>query len=217
MQKGMKGMDELRKEYSKASLDISDVNKDPIGQFDKWFKEALAAGIPEPNAFTLSTISEGGRPSARIVLLKGLDQRQFVFYTNYQSQKGKELDSNPACALTFFWPELERQVRIEGIATRVQESTSEQYFQSRPRGSQIGAWASPQSSVIANREILEAREREMEKKYEGMSLLPKPKQWGGFSITPVEIEFWQGRASRLHDRVVYYLADEKWTIHRLAP
>jgi len=213
----MKGMDELRKEYSKASLDISDVNKDPIGQFDKWFKEALAAGIPEPNAFTLSTISEGGRPSARIVLLKGLDQRQFVFYTNYQSQKGKELDSNPACALTFFWPELERQVRIEGIATRVQESTSEQYFQSRPRGSQIGAWASPQSSVIANREILEAREREMEKKYDGMSLLPKPKQWGGFSITPVEIEFWQGRASRLHDRVVYYLADEQWTIHRLAP
>jgi pyridoxamine 5'-phosphate oxidase len=217
MQKGMKGMDELRKEYSKASLDISDVNKDPIGQFDKWFKEALAAGIPEPNAFTLSTISEGGRPSARIVLLKGLDQRQFVFYTNYQSQKGKELDNNPACALTFFWPELERQVRIEGIATRVQESTSEQYFQSRPRGSQIGAWASPQSSVIANREILEAREREMEKKYDGMSLLPKPKQWGGFSITPVEIEFWQGRASRLHDRVVYYLADEQWTIHRLAP
>jgi pyridoxamine 5'-phosphate oxidase len=217
MEKGMKGMDELRKEYSKASLDISDVNKDPIGQFDKWFKEALAAGIPEPNAFTLSTISEGGRPSARIVLLKGLDQRQFVFYTNYQSQKGKELDSNPACALTFFWPELERQVRIEGIATRVQESTSEQYFQSRPRGSQIGAWASPQSSVIANREILEAREREMEKKYDGMSLLPKPKQWGGFSITPVEIEFWQGRASRLHDRVVYYLADEQWTIHRLAP
>jgi pyridoxamine 5'-phosphate oxidase len=217
MEKGMKGMDELRKEYSKASLDISDVNKDPIGQFDKWFKEALAAGIPEPNAFTLSTISEGGRPSARIVLLKGLDQRQFVFYTNYQSQKGKELDSNPACALTFFWPELERQVRIEGIATRVQESTSEQYFQSRPRGSQIGAWASPQSSVIANREILEAREREMEKKYEGMSLLPKPKQWGGFSITPVEIEFWQGRASRLHDRVVYYLTDEKWIIHRLAP
>ncbi len=213
----MKGMDELRKEYSKASLDISDVNKDPIGQFDKWFKEALAAGIPEPNAFTLSTISEGGRPSARIVLLKGLDQRQFVFYTNYQSQKGKELDSNPACALTFFWPELERQVRIEGIATRVQESTSEQYFQSRPRGSQIGAWASPQSSVIANREILEAREREIEKKFEGLNLLPKPKQWGGFAITPIEIEFWQGRASRLHDRVVYYLTDEKWIIHRLAP
>jgi pyridoxamine 5'-phosphate oxidase len=217
MQKGMKGMDELRKEYSKASLDISDVDKDPIGQFDKWFKEALAAGVPEPNAFTLSTISEGGRPSARIVLLKGLEQRQFVFYTNYQSQKGKELDSNPACALTFFWPELERQVRIEGIATRVQESTSEQYFQSRPRASQVGAWASPQSSIIASRDILEAREREIEKKFEGLNLLPKPKQWGGFAITPIEIEFWQGRASRLHDRVVYYLTDEKWIIHRLAP
>jgi pyridoxamine 5'-phosphate oxidase len=217
MQKGMKGMDELRKDYSKASLDISDVDKDPIGQFDKWFKEALAAGVPEPNAFTLSTISEGGRPSARIVLLKGLEQRQFVFYTNYQSQKGKELESNPACALTFFWPELERQVRIEGIATRVQESTSEQYFQSRPRASQVGAWASPQSSIIASRDILEAREREIEKKFEGLNLLPKPKQWGGFAITPIEIEFWQGRASRLHDRVVYYLTDEKWIIHRLAP
>lgn len=213
----MKGMDELRKDYSKASLDISDVDKDPIGQFDKWFKEALAAGVPEPNAFTLSTISEGGRPSARIVLLKGLEQRQFVFYTNYQSQKGKELESNPACALTFFWPELERQVRIEGIATRVQESTSEQYFQSRPRASQVGAWASPQSSIIASRDILEAREREIEKKFEGLNLLPKPKQWGGFAITPIEIEFWQGRASRLHDRVVYYLTDEKWIIHRLAP
>ena len=213
----MKGMDELRKEYSKASLDISDVDKDPIGQFDKWFKEALAAGVPEPNAFTLSTISEGGRPSARIVLLKGLEQRQFVFYTNYQSQKGQELESNPACALTFFWPELERQVRIEGIATRVQESTSEQYFQSRPRASQVGAWASPQSSIIASRSILEAREREIEKKFEGLNLLPKPKQWGGFAITPIEIEFWQGRASRLHDRVVYYLTDEKWIIHRLAP
>jgi pyridoxamine 5'-phosphate oxidase len=217
MEKGMKGMDELRKEYSKASLDISDVDKDPIGQFDKWFKEALAAGVPEPNAFTLSTISEGGRPSARIVLLKGLEQRQFVFYTNYQSQKGQELDGNPACALTFFWPELERQVRIEGIATRVQESTSEQYFQSRPRASQVGAWASPQSSIIASRDILEAREREIEKKFEGLNLLPKPKQWGGFAITPIEIEFWQGRASRLHDRVVYYLTDEKWIIHRLAP
>jgi pyridoxamine 5'-phosphate oxidase len=217
MEKAIKGMDELRKDYSKASLDISDVDKDPIGQFDKWFKEALAAGVPEPNAFTLSTISEGGRPSARIVLLKGLEQRQFVFYTNYQSQKGQELDGNPACALTFFWPELERQVRIEGIATRVQESTSEQYFQSRPRASQVGAWASPQSSIIASRDILEAREREIEKKFEGLNLLPKPKQWGGFAITPIEIEFWQGRASRLHDRVVYYLTDEKWIIHRLAP
>lgn len=213
----MKGMEELRKEYTRASLDVIDVNKDPLLQFDKWFKEALSAGVPEPNAFTLSTISEGGRPSARIVLLKGLVQRQFVFYTNYQSQKGQELDRNPACALTFFWPELERQVRIEGIATRVQESTSEQYFQSRPRASQVGAWASPQSSIIASRDILEEREREIEKKFEGLNLLPKPKQWGGFAITPIEIEFWQGRASRLHDRVVYYLTDEKWIIHRLAP
>lgn len=213
----MKGMEELRKEYSKAALDVAEVDQDPIAQFDKWFKEALAAGVPEPNAFTLSTIAEGGGPSGRVVLLKGLDQRQFVFYTNYQSQKGKELDNNPACALTFFWPELERQVRVEGIASRVAESTSENYFQSRPRGSQIGAWSSPQSAVIASRDILQARERDMEKKFEGLTVLPKPKQWGGYAITPVEIEFWQGRASRLHDRIVYYLVEGKWTIHRLAP
>jgi pyridoxamine 5'-phosphate oxidase len=207
----------LRKEYSKAALDSTDVDRNPLAQFDRWFKEALAAGVPEPNAFTLSTISTTGRPSARIVLLKGLDQDQFTFFTNYQSQKGQELENNPACSLTFFWPELERQIRIEGVATRVQESASEQYFQSRPRASQVGAWASPQSLVIANREILEARQVAMEKKFEGMEKLPKPKQWGGYAIAPLEIEFWQGRPSRLHDRIVYYLADEKWTIHRLAP
>ena len=213
----MKELQDLRNEYSKASLDVNEVHKNPLVQFEKWFSEAVDANVPEPNAFTLSTISEAGKPSARIVLLKGIDQNKFVFYTNYQSQKGQELERNPACALTFFWPDLERQVRIEGKAERVSESDSEKYFHSRPRGSQIGAWASPQSSIISNREILEVRATEMEKKFQGLDQLPKPKQWGGFSITPVEFEFWQGRASRLHDRIVYYLRDGNWIIHRLAP
>jgi pyridoxamine 5'-phosphate oxidase len=213
----MKGLDQLRQEYSKASLDVATVAKNPILQFENWFKEAVDASIPEPNAMTLSTISEGGRPSARIVLLKGIEQNQFLFYTNYQSQKGKELDQNPACALTFFWPQLERQVRIEGIATRVQESVSENYFKSRPRGSQIGAWASPQSSIIKDRTILEERVAELEKRFEDVDPLPKPKQWGGFAVDPFEIEFWQGRASRLHDRIVYYNQEGKWNVQRLAP
>jgi pyridoxamine 5'-phosphate oxidase len=213
----MKGLDQLRQEYSKASLDVSTIDKNPIIQFEKWFKEATDAAVPETNAMTLSTISEDGRPSARIVLLKGIEKDQFIFYTNYQSQKGKELDKNPACALTFFWPELERQVRIEGIATRVDESTSENYFRSRPRGSQIGAWASPQSSIIKDRSILESRATELEKRFEGIDLLPKPKQWGGFAVEPFEIEFWQGRSSRLHDRIVFYRKDNEWVNHRLAP
>jgi pyridoxamine 5'-phosphate oxidase len=213
----MKGLEGIRKEYAKTTLDVGDVDLNPIAQFEKWFKEAVEAKVPEPNAMTLSTISDGGRPSARIVLLKGVEQSQFLFYTNYQSQKGKELDKNPACALTFFWPELERQVRIEGMAQRVEESVSEKYFQSRPRDSQVGAWASPQSSMVNNREILEARVKEIEKRFEGVALLPKPKQWGGFAIDPFEMEFWQGRPSRLHDRIVYYKNEGSWAIHRLAP
>ena len=213
----MNGLDEIRKEYLKTTLNASDVDKNPITQFEKWFAEALESKIPEPNAMTLSTICEGNRPSARIVLLKGIEHQNFLFYTNYQSKKGEELAKNPACALTFFWPELERQIRIEGVATRVAESVSEKYFQSRPRASQIGAWASPQSSIVTNREILEERVQQMEKKYEGFTLLPKPKQWGGYAIDPIEIEFWQGRPSRLHDRIVYYKKDMDWVIHRLAP
>lgn len=213
----MKSIDKIRTEYAKASLDAGDVDKSPILQFEKWFKHTIEAKVPEPNAMTLSTISDGGRPSARIVLLKGVEQNQFLFYTNYQSQKGKELEKNPACALTFFWPELERQVRIEGMAQRVDESVSEKYFQSRPRGSQVGAWASPQSSIIDNREILEVRAKEIEKRYDGLTLLPKPKQWGGFAIDPFEMEFWQGRPSRMHDRIVYYKNEGGWAVHRLAP
>lgn len=213
----MKPISELRTEYSKATLDQATVDKNPIAQFEKWFHEALEAEVLEANAMTLSTVTESGRPTARIVLLKGIEQNKFLFYTNYQSQKGKELDNNPACALTFFWPELERQVRIEGISERLESTVSEAYFQSRPRSSQIGAWASPQSTIIKDRSLLEVRAKEIEKRFAGKELLPKPNQWGGYAIEPFEIEFWQGRPSRLHDRIVYYKSENQWVIHRLAP
>lgn len=213
----MKPISEIRTEYTKASLDQSTIEKNPIVQFEKWFHEALEAEVMEANAMTLSTVTESGRPTARIVLLKGIEQNKFLFYTNYQSQKGKELDNNPACALTFFWPELERQVRIEGISERLESSVSEVYFQSRPRSSQVGAWASPQSTIIKDRSLLEERAREIEKRFAGKETLPKPKQWGGYAIEPHEIEFWQGRPSRLHDRIVYYRSENEWVVHRLAP
>ena len=213
----MQNIADLRKEYSKASLDSSNVLPDPIKQFEKWFQEAVESEAKEANAMTLSTVNEAGRPSGRIVLLKGIERNQFVFYTNYQSSKGHDLDKNPACALTFFWPELERQVRIEGVADRVDEKRSTEYFQSRPRGSQVGAWSSPQSSILASRGILEERVKEIEKKFEGSQVLPKPQQWGGFQVEPLMIEFWQGRQSRLHDRIKYTKVDGTWQIHRLAP
>ncbi len=165
----------------------------------------------------LATLSESGRPSSRIVLLKGIHNNQFVFYTNYQSQKGKELDLHPECALSFFWPELERQVRIEGIAQRVDAQLSDQYFQSRPRASQVGAWASPQSTIIKDRDILEQRVKEIEKRFEGKNVLPRPNQWGGFAVDAFEIEFWQGRSNRLHDRIQFSKVDNLWKINRLAP
>ena len=208
---------DIRKEYSLKSLDSKGVSANPLVQFETWMQEAIAAQVNEPNAMTLATVTADGRPSARIVLLKGIEDGQFVFYTNLQSQKGKELDANPACALTFFWPELERQVRIEGVATRVNEANAEKYFQSRPRGSQVGAWTSPQSSIIKDRSILDQRALEIENRFKGEQILPKPKQWGGFQVNATEIEFWQGRPSRLHDRIVYYSVDGVWTIHRLAP
>jgi pyridoxamine 5'-phosphate oxidase len=207
----------LRKEYTKASLDISSVNKNPLLQFGKWFDEALASNALEPSAMTLATISGTGKPSARIVLLKGISNERFYFYTNYQSQKGQELENNPACALTFFWPELERQVRISGFATRASAQESDEYFQSRPRGSQIGAWASPQSIVIKDRSLIEQRAKDLEEKFKNEKVLPRPKQWGGYAVTPFEIEFWQGRESRLHDRILYTLIDSRWEINRLAP
>jgi len=212
----MISLSELRKEYSKETLEISSVGKDPIRQFERWFDEALRAEVLEPNAMTLSTVTESGRPSARIVLLKGIEHNKFQFYTNYQSDKGKELENNPACALTFFWPELERQVRIEGISNRVDEGTSRKYFQSRPRGSQIGAWASPQSQVIETRRILDENFSHYQRYFQEHEI-KKPPHWGGYLICPEYFEFWQGRPNRLHDRLEYILDENEWIIHRLAP
>ena len=213
----MQRLADLRREYSKFSLDTATVLADPIDQFQKWFDESLKAEIPEPNAMTLATVNDMGRPSSRIVLLKGIEAKQFIFYTNYLSKKGKELENNPACALTFFWPELERQIRIEGITDRVDAPTSDAYFRSRPRGSQIGAWASPQSSVISERKLLDERSEKMEAKFKGLEQLPRPNQWGGYKVIPFLIEFWQGRTNRLHDRIQYTLTDGVWQIQRLAP
>jgi pyridoxamine 5'-phosphate oxidase len=213
----MHNLAEIRKEYSKATLDTTNASSDPIHQFTKWFDEAIEAKVLEPNAMSLATVSSDNRPSCRIVLLKGIEENKFLFYTNYQSHKGKELENNPVCALTFFWPELERQVRIEGIAARVSENKSIEYFTSRPLGSQISAWASPQSSIIENRLILEDRARQIEKRFEGEKVLPKPQQWGGYEVDPLLVEFWQGRESRLHDRLEFVKVDGLWKVHRLAP
>ncbi len=213
----MQNLPNIRKEYTKASLDINTVNPDPLLQFQIWFNEAWASEVLEPNAMNLSTVNEDGRPTSRIVLLKGIEDGKFQFFTNYQSKKGRELENNSACALTFFWPELERQVRIEGDAIRLDNDKSEAYFKGRPRGSQIGAWASPQSSIIENRDILDERVLQIENKFQQTDVLPKPYQWGGFQIEPFLIEFWQGRANRLHDRIEYSLVDAHWKIQRLAP
>ncbi len=213
----MQNLADLRKEYTRATLDESSVNRDPVEQFRQWFREAYDSMLPEPTAMNLATVTPRGTPTSRIVLLKGVENNQFVFFTNYQSDKGRELENNPACALTFFWPELERQIRIEGIASRLDEKSSSDYFQSRPRGSQVGAWSSPQSAIIKDRNILEERLLQMEKKFEGLNVLPRPQQWGGYAVEPLLIEFWQGRASRLHDRIEYVKVDGTWKIHRLAP
>ncbi|GIV35836.1 MAG: pyridoxine/pyridoxamine 5'-phosphate oxidase [Cyclobacteriaceae bacterium] len=206
----------LRREYSSQPLDTEHLLPDPVAQFEKWLEEAVKAGITEPNAMTLATVSESGRPSQRVVLLKGIENGQFVFYTNYQSGKGKELLQNPYCALNFFWAELERQVRIEGLAKRVSDEKASEYFRIRPRGAQIGAWASPQSAVIEKRELLEQRYRELEKKFEGREI-PRPMQWGGYEVLPFLVEFWQGRPNRLHDRLLYIKDEQEWIIRRLAP
>jgi len=207
----------LRQDYRAASLSEKDVNANPIVQFENWFNEALAAHIHEPNAMTLATATPDGRPSARIVLLKGFDQNGFVFFTNYLSRKGKELQKNPLGALTFFWGPLERQIRIEGTIEKLNKEASEKYFHSRQKGSQIGALASPQSQEISSREVLEKKMAELETEYADKEI-PKPAYWGGYILKPTWIEFWQGRTSRLHDRIVYKKADKaNWKIVRLAP
>lgn len=206
----------LRQDYKTAELSEKDVVKNPIEQFEKWFSDAVNAQIYEPNVMTLATADKSGRPNARIVLLKGFDQDGFSFYTNYLSQKGKEIKKNPFACLVFFWAELERQVRVEGKIEKLDKETSEQYFHSRPTGSQIGAIASPQSQVIADRTILENKVEQLTEQYKGKTI-PKPAHWGGYIVKPTSIEFWQGRPSRLHDRIKYTFVNGSWKIERLAP
>ncbi len=206
----------LRREYTRAGLGKRDADPDPIEQFRKWFDEALSANLHEPNAMILATATPDGNPSARTVLLKGFDERGFVFYTNYEGRKGRELEANPRCALLFYWGELERQVRIEGRVKRVTEAESDVYFATRPRRSQLGAWASEQSRPVRDRGAMETRVRELEEEYEGCDI-PRPPFWGGYRVEPEVMEFWQGRESRLHDRLVYRRDVEGWTIERLQP
>ena len=209
---------DLRKTYAQRTLSEADVLPDAVAQFRQWLDEALAAQLDEPTALTLSTVGASGQPSSRVVLLKGLpDDAGFLFYTNYDSQKGRELAAQPLAAINFFWPGLERQVRVEGRVEKAPEALSTEYFQSRPRSSQVGAWASPQSQVIGSREELEAREADVATEFGGQDPLPRPPHWGGFILRPTRVEFWQGRPSRLHDRIVYEAQGPDWRRSRLAP
>jgi pyridoxamine 5'-phosphate oxidase len=213
----MKELARLRREYEGRGLDVADVDPDPIEQFDHWFAEVRAAGYFEPNAMVLSTVDERGAPSARTVLLKGVDARGFVFHTNYASAKARELDAARRAALTFAWSEVRRQVRVVGSASRIDEIESDAYFATRPRGSQIGAWASDQSEIIASRAVLDDRYAEIERRFDGREI-PRPPNWGGYRVRPDIVELWQGRENRLHDRLRYTLEDTgAWRIVRLAP
>jgi pyridoxamine 5'-phosphate oxidase len=206
---------DLRKDYKIASLAESDIAASPFVQFEKWLNEALAAELPEPNAMTLATVGSDNRPSTRIVLIKEFDQRGPVWFTNYQSRKGRELSANKFAALQFHWVELERVVRIEGTVEKISDTESDAYFNSRPLDSRIGAWASPQSEVISSRAVLVGRAAEYAAKF--MLKPPRPPHWGGYRLIPDRFEFWQGRSSRLHDRIVYRLHEDAWRIERLAP
>jgi pyridoxamine 5'-phosphate oxidase len=211
---------DLRQTYAQRTLAETDVQPDAVRQFRTWLDEALAAQIDEPTAMTLSTVAPAtGQPSSRVVLLKGLpDDAGFLFFTNYDSHKGQELAAQPLAALNFFWPALERQVRVEGRVEKASEAVSTAYFQSRPRGSQLGAWASPQSQPVPDRAELQAREQAMEQRFAGQDPLPRPPHWGGYVLRPTRVEFWQGRPSRLHDRLQFdRQADGSWQISRLAP
>ncbi len=213
----MSSIADLRMEYKQHSLSENEVDADPVRQFQNWWEEVLRTVITEPNAMTLATASADGVPSARIVLLKAFSSKGFVFFTNYDSFKGKQLSENPRAALVFFWKELERQVRITGLVEKLSDEENDAYFDSRPLLSRIGAWASPQSQVIESREWLEETERSFTRQFEGKTIA-RPLHWGGFRVNPVTIEFWQGRPGRLHDRIQYQLQnDGTWKIERLAP
>ena len=213
----------LRREYALGGLDEGDLTPEPVGMFRRWLHDAVAAGLHEPNAMVVSTASRSGVPSSRIVLLKGLDERGFVFYTNYESRKGAELQANPACALLFPWHGVERQVRVEGRAVRMSEAENEAYFATRPRASQLGAWASPQSQVMADRAALDRRYDEVSGRF-GDGPVPLPGHWGGFRVEHEVVEFWQGRLGRMHDRLRFRRTHEPsgapagdWVVERLAP
>jgi pyridoxamine 5'-phosphate oxidase len=208
---------DLRREYTLTGLHERDLDPSPFKQFGRWFEQALSAELLDANAMTVATSSREGKPSARVMLLKDFDEKGFVFFTNYESRKGRELDENPYTAMVFFWAELERQVRITGRVSRISQEESEEYFHSRPIGSQLGAWASHQSEVIRTPELLENRIKELESEYEGKTI-PMPAFWGGLLLSPETIEFWQGRPNRLHDRLRYTLQpDGSWRIERLSP
>jgi pyridoxamine 5'-phosphate oxidase len=209
---------DIRREYARARLDEANVSRDPMVEFSRWFAQALEAQVPDPNAMTLATATPEGEPSARIVLLKGFDERGFVFFTDYRSRKGTELEANPLVAIVFYWPELDRQVRITGAVSLTSRQESEAYFKSRPLGSRLGAWVSHQSQVISGRRVLEKGLKEVEKRFPGGEV-PLPPYWGGYRVVPDTIEFWQGRESRLHDRIRYVREDggKGWRVERLSP
>jgi pyridoxamine 5'-phosphate oxidase len=207
---------DIRKEYMRESLSEGDVELDPFLQFTRWWKEAVGSDITEVNAMTLATCNKEGMPSARTVLLKDYDKSGFVFFSNYESRKAKDIDENPQASLLFFWKELERQVRIEGRIEKVDATESDSYFHSRPEGSRIGAWASPQSRVVRSRDVIEENVRRYQAAFEQAPIL-RPPHWGGYRVIPVHIEFWQGRPSRLHDRILYSIEADSWKISRLAP
>jgi pyridoxamine 5'-phosphate oxidase len=205
----------IRADYKLKTLNENEVEPNPINQFEKWFQEAIDCKIEDVNAMTLATVSSDGKPHARIVLLKGIKENKFQFYTNYLSHKGTEIQQNANVALVFFWTELQRQVRIEGIIEKVTEVESDAYFHSRPAGSRIGAWSSPQSSVIESRTVLEKNADRYLKEFGND--IPRPPHWGGYNVIPSNMEFWQGRSNRLHDRILYSLVAGSWKIERLAP
>lgn len=208
---------DLREDYQLATLTLENADQDALLQFDRWMEEAVKAGTLEPNAMTLATVTDEGIPDARIVLLKDVEDGAFVFYTNYNSAKAQQIDANGTVCLTFLWKAMQRQVRIIGIASKVSAEVSDAYFASRPRGSRIGAWVSPQSEVIASRAVLDESLAELETTYADTEDIPRPLHWGGYAVVPTVIEFWQGRSSRLHDRLLYTKVDGYWSIDRLAP